>query len=672
MSGMETPLRKGVRPEPELLEPINIKALNICSDVHVHWCRREAKRILHNISASFEPACVTAVMGASGAGKSTLLSVLRSGSATSGQLLLNGQPYSAQSRRFIKFVPQDDILLPGLTAREMLMYSARLSLLDCSSEECTARVNSVLSMLRLLRDADTRIGSVEARGLSGGQRKRVSIGLELLADPAVLLIDEPTSGLDSSMAFEVGSTLRQLALAGRTVVATIHQPSARLFSTFSRLLLLTSGRIAFCGPRDEAVTHFAQLGYPIPENDNPAEFFISILEEPVRRPSHERQSHIHPSTSTSIDVSSTPISSNGYFAPISFADEWDAIADPCRNSGSEPFRGQENQRWPSFMPAAVPWHRRVFSGLIPTCVLLERKLCDMTKDRRKLAKSLMLRFAVGLLIGLLFINQGRSKSFSSIFPTTSTMFIAVINSNTDTILEALLQAPLTRALLTREYLNGLYSCEAYFVATMTANILGAGVSTCFIVVPLYLLVGFAPTWLQAFRFLSSLCIVTVIGSTIGFVTGTLSKNFDSARVMLMPILAPQMIFAGYVLPLRSIPSCFKWLYYASFWQYTLGILQINEFADRVFTEDCPQQIADEVLYHELRQFIEHHHLLNITLPSHHAFHGNCSGVYGLTQAGLWPVKFGGLQGYFSILVGYMVVSMLFGYVIVKYVCARLK
>ena len=124
----------------------------------------------------------------------------------------------------------------------------------------------------------------------------------------------------------------------------------------------------------------------------------------------------------------------------------------------------------------------------------------------------------------------------------------------------------------------------------------ATLSTVCLVVPLYLLVGFAPTALQAARFLACLVIMTVIGMSIGLAIGQLAKDIDEARVMLLPIIAPQMIFSGYVLPYGRMPYYFKWLYYASFWQYGLGVLQVNEFANRTYTEDCPAATAEQLLY----------------------------------------------------------------------------
>ena len=179
--------------------------------VRVGCCKAQPRQILTSVSCAFQPGSLTALMGPSGAGKTTLLSLLRSGRPSSGEVTLNGQPHG-RSRGLIRTIPQDDVLLAGLTAAEAPHFAAQLSLPRAA---CKARVAAVLAQLSLGPElAHTKIGSVHSRGLSGGQRKRVSIGIELLADPAVLLVDEPTSGLDAKMAQDVMSMLKSLSLAG--------------------------------------------------------------------------------------------------------------------------------------------------------------------------------------------------------------------------------------------------------------------------------------------------------------------------------------------------------------------------------------------------------------------------------------------------------------------------
>ena len=452
-------------------------------------------------------------MGPSGAGKTTLLDVLRTGACSSGAITINGAPLSRRTaRQLIKTIPQDDVLLPGLTAREMLSFAAQLSLpRDATRAERAERVGSVMRELHLSEeDGRTKIGSVDDRGLSGGQRKRVSIGIELLAQPAVLLVDEPTSGLDAKMAHSVVSILRRIAQSGKTVVATVHQPSARLFRQFDALLLLCDGKVVYGGAAADAAAHFASLGFPTPPQENPAEYLLTLLGE------------------GGDDTEGA--------GATDFAREWlDGAARRAQAEAAAAAAAKQTE-----LPAPV----RAVGPLRQFLVLSHRQLYDAVKDTKKLLKSLLMRSIVGVAVGVLFLGQGRSDSFGAIFPVTSTMFIAVLNSNLDTVLEGLLQGPPARALLRREYANGLYSCESYFGAVLVVNLVQATLSTVCLVVPLYLLVGFAPTALQAARFLACLVIMTVIGMSIGLAIGQLAKDIDEARVMLLPIIAPQMIFSG--------------------------------------------------------------------------------------------------------------------------------
>ena len=522
------------------------------------------------------------------------------------------------------------MLLPGLTAREMLSFAAQLSLpRNATRAERAERVGSVMRELHLSEeDGRTKIGSVDDRGLSGGQRKRVSIGIELLAQPAVLLVDEPTSGLDAKMAHSVVSILRRIAQSGKTVVATVHQPSARLFRQFDALLLSATARSSTAARR------------PTPRRT-------------LRRSAFRRRRRRTPPSTCSRCSARAATTPRAPARPI------------LRASGSTARRGDAQTEAAAAAAAKqteLPAPVRAVGPLRQFLVLSHRQLYDAVKDTKKLLKSLLMRSIVGVAVGVLFLGQGRSDSFGAIFPVTSTMFIAVLNSNLDTVLEGLLQGPPARALLRREYANGLYSCESYFGAVLVVNLVQATLSTVCLVVPLYLLVGFAPTALQAARFLACLVIMTVIGMSIGLAIGQLAKDIDEARVMLLPIIAPQMIFSGYVLPYGRMPDYFKWLYYASFWQYGLGVLQVNEFANRTYTEDCPAATAEQLLYDDLAHILEE---ANITLPPH-VFNGTCNGTASLVQAGLWPVKFGGLQNYFLILIGYMLLFIGLAYAGLKW------
>ena len=220
-----------------------------------------------------------------GAGKTTLLNVLtgRHPSYT-GSVLVNGRPTSSSELRTLSVcVMQDDVLLRTFSARECLLFSARLRLpRSMSTEAKVARVQHLIVQLGLEKCADTAVLE-----LSGGERKRTAIGVELVTDPRLFFLDEPTSGLDSATALSVMQIVTRLAREeGRTVITTIHQPSSETFALFERLLLLADGRTAYDGPAQEAVQYFGELGFRCPVYSNPADYFIKLLsrdEDPAYR-----------------------------------------------------------------------------------------------------------------------------------------------------------------------------------------------------------------------------------------------------------------------------------------------------------------------------------------------------------------------------------------------------
>ena len=636
-----TPLLAAL-PKVEDTPRVELRCADVSHSIQVRsgCCKRHERQILSGISHTFLPGTLTALMGPSGAGKTTLLSLLRSGRPTRGSITLNGQRHGASTRGLIRTIPQDDVLLAGLTAWEALMYAAELSL---PAADCRRRVEQVLSELSLGPElAQTKIGSVHSRGLSGGQRKRVSIGIELLADPAVLLVDEPTSGLDAKMAQDVMGMLKSLALCGRTIISTVHQPSYRIFCLFDELVVLSDGRLAYSGAAAAASQYFASCGFATPVHENPAEYLIGVLNDPA-----EGGASLTDVWATRAGTVATPTTTVATHAHAH------AHTPGVAAAGGDAVAAAPSAR-PRFVPSA--WRQ--------VAVLFRREIFDQVKDRRKLAQTLGMRVTVGLIVGILFNGQGSRDEYSAIFPVTSAMFIAVFNSNLDTTMETLLKAPTARALLRREWLNGLYACESYFVALMGANLLLAGVNTLALVLPLYLLVGFSAAIDKAAVFFGALSLMTVIGMCMGTAIGCASQDMDEARKLLMPMIAPQMIFSGYVLPYKDLPYYFKPLYYASFWQYALAILQINEFADREYTDGCPVVVVEQTAYEDVRKWLKLH--ANISTPDRVGnITGNCTGSTYLEAEGLWPAKFGGLGGYFLILSGYALIFMTLAYVALK-------
>ncbi|KAH7446285.1 hypothetical protein KP509_01G050000 [Ceratopteris richardii] len=241
----------------------------------------ETQTVLDNLSGYAEPGHLTAIMGPSGSGKSSLLDALAgrlsSNTIQTGLVMLNGRRRNL-SCGAAAYVTQDDNLIGTLSVRETITYSANLRLPDgMIKSEKLAIVESVMAEMGLQDCADTAIGNWHMRGVSGGEKRRVSIAIEILMRPRLLFLDEPTSGLDSASAFFVTQTIRNLAMDGRTVIASIHQPSSEVFELFDKLYLLSGGKTIYFGDAAEACNFFAAAGFPCPDLRNPSDHFLRCI-----------------------------------------------------------------------------------------------------------------------------------------------------------------------------------------------------------------------------------------------------------------------------------------------------------------------------------------------------------------------------------------------------------
>uniref|UniRef100_A0A0E0AET0 ABC transporter domain-containing protein n=1 Tax=Oryza glumipatula TaxID=40148 RepID=A0A0E0AET0_9ORYZ len=246
------------------------------------------KKLLRSVTGKLMPGRVAAVMGPSGAGKTTFLSAIAgkaTGCETTGMVLINGkmEPIRAY-KKIIGFVPQDDIVHGNLTVQENLWFNARCRLsADMSKADKVLVVERVIEALGLQAVRDSLVGTVEQRGISGGQRKRVNVGLEMVMEPSVLILDEPTSGLDSSSSLLLLRALRREALEGVNISMVVHQPSYTLYKMFDDLILLAKGGLTvYHGPVKKVEEYFSGLGIVVPDRVNPPDYYIDILEGIVK------------------------------------------------------------------------------------------------------------------------------------------------------------------------------------------------------------------------------------------------------------------------------------------------------------------------------------------------------------------------------------------------------
>ncbi|SGY73967.1 BQ5605_C005g03332 [Microbotryum silenes-dioicae] len=283
------------------------------------------KIILNDVDAFFPAGKVCAIMGPSGvsidralslslqtllvltcfsyscqAGKSSLLQVLsgrlKSGAtsvfSTYGSVTFNDRPYDSSLASLMAFIEQEDAHhLPALTVRETLRYAARLRLPGQSLSQCDARAEEVLRILGLKLCADNLVGGPLLKGISGGEKRRLSLAVQLIDDPPVLFADEPTSGLDSFTAYNIMLTLKDLADQGRTIIVSVHQPRSDVWDIFDHVLLLAKGGLtAYSGPRTDILKALESCGAVCPTDFNPADFVLDVISVSYRDSLEEKRS----------------------------------------------------------------------------------------------------------------------------------------------------------------------------------------------------------------------------------------------------------------------------------------------------------------------------------------------------------------------------------------------
>ena len=391
-------------------------------------------QILSDVTATFKSGRMTAVMGASGAGKTSLLYAMAGElppSRMSGKLLVNGEPCQpTRIKQISGFVFQDDVLLDTMTVQEALIMSATLRLKHVSrQEERNGMVRELLQILGLEHCKSTVIGSSQVKGISGGERKRCAIAMELITNPAVLFLDEPTSGLDTLTAYNVVATLRDLAhIHGRTIICTIHQPSSDIYHLFDDLLLLGSGRVLYNGAVEGAIDYFNKRGFPCPHYTNPADyFFMHVVGQP------------------------------------GLADQW-AGSQECKLIRSE---------IDSTLPGGIPKNivKQHASMWVQFRYLLKRQIRNAYRNHMILNVKLFQNILVGLLVGLIYYDTDSKSVPTQIQDRNGALYFVVVSQFMGASMGFVSVFSTEKAVFMREYGAGYYSIIPYFFSKILVEVL---------------------------------------------------------------------------------------------------------------------------------------------------------------------------------------------------------
>ncbi|XP_075152459.1 ATP-binding cassette sub-family G member 1 [Haematobia irritans] len=565
--------------------------------------RSNAKTILKGVSGRLRSGELTAIMGPSGAGKSTLLNIL-SGYKTSnieGSVTMNGHERNISTfRKLSAYIMQDNQLHGNLTVQEAMTVATNLKLSKkFTKAEKQSMIDDILLTLSLSEHRNTL-----TRNLSGGQKKRLSIALELVNNPPIMFFDEPTSGLDSSTCFQCINLLKMLAEGGRTIICTIHQPSARLFEMFDQLYTLADGQCVYQGSTKQLVPFLSTLNLECPSYHNPASYIIEVA-------CGEHGDHTRRLVDA-IDNGSKDIRSAADYAGLKARNDLvkvqnlKAILDKNDASNSTGGKFEDNLKLNNgilksnlvndiakdsmepvvstnekgdamielekadncttalLSPEITSPERYPTSQFHQFWIVLKRTLLFSFRDWTLMYLRLFAHLLVGFLIGALYYDIGNdgAKVLSNLGFLFFNMLFLMYTSMTITILSFPLEMPV----LLKENFNRWYSLKSYYLAISVADIPFQAIF-CTIYVSIVYYFTSQPWEIMRFSmFLGACLLISFVAQSVGLVVGA-AMNVQNG-VFLAPVMSvPFLLFSGFFVSFDAIPVYLRWITYLSYIRY---------------------------------------------------------------------------------------------------------
>ncbi|CAF1042088.1 unnamed protein product [Adineta ricciae] len=518
-----------------------------------------SKRLLHNVSGAITGG-LWAVMGPSGSGKSTLLNTLACrldvNTVVEGEMRLNGAPYdNAELKRVSGYVMQDDLLNGYLTVEETLMYTAELRLpRTFTDKERRDRVDDVLNDLGLTHARHDIIGSQLRQGISGSERKRLCVCMQLLNRPQLLFLDEPTTGLDSVTALDLLYTLNALAHGKSqdkavTIVCSIHQPQAKIFNLFDSIVLLKAGHIIYQGSRKMSTEIFRAAGHPCPLFTNPADHLLDVITPPKSGANNSDEPQLTLEQQAAVDeaiVKAQP--------PI----------DIDLNLGVNKRVGQMTN-----IPPNPTWHKQIR-------VLVRRNLREQSRKINIIITSILQTVIMAVLIGTVFLKIGTNQA--SVVRREPVIFFCVINQGVFGALTVINSFPVERTLTLRERASGTYFASAYFVAKIISDTLVQLpipiIFTCIV----YFLIGLQPVAGKFFIFMLFIVLCSVTSTSLALMISAICRTTALSVTVLPMVLEVTRLFGGFFIAPSRVPGYLSWLDALSYIKYSFVGAALNELS----------------------------------------------------------------------------------------------
>jgi ABC-type multidrug transport system ATPase subunit len=579
-------------------------------------------RVLRDVSFAASPGEMVACVGPSGSGKTSLVTAVAGrlkpppACVVTGEVRFDGVPRAPHSSRgvaarVVGFVTQDDCAFPALTVRETIGYAAALRLPSAAFTRDAKRRKAAETAHALGLDAclDVAVGGGFLRGVSGGERKRVAVAVELVTDPSVLILDEPTSGLDSTIALRLCRRLRAVAVDGsRTVVLTVHQPSGACARVADAILALSRGRRAYYGALDGIAPHFANtpnVGYRMPFGTNPVEFLLDLANGDAEAAQtggggtegkggggagagaragggHESadggenggenatlaspSSPSHPPLPTSADEVIARVVEASENLRVRVGADGEPVSarlGPRSISAERPRRPERLPRW------ACPWHEQTAHLLLRSLACRREQLVDGLK--------LAQVTAVASTAGALWYDRGASSDPAAVADVAGLLFFECLFLSFLTLFGALFTFPDERLVAVKERQSGVYRVSAYFVARSLADVpLDLFVPTIFVPIA-YWLGGLRATASAFVAHLLAVWLLVLVASSMGLLVGACVTRVKRAQTLASVIMLAVMLTGGFYVD--ETPPWLRWTKRVSFINHAYALLLKIQFPE---------------------------------------------------------------------------------------------
>ena len=518
------------------------------------------REILKNVSGHVKHGEFLAIMGSSGAGKSTLLNILSnrlvntSKVSITGQILINSNPpHPDFYSEHIGYVTQEDNLIECMTVFECLMFAARLK---TKYEDKKSRVLKLIEKLKLENCKNTYIGGPYVKGISGGEKKRTSIGIELITEPSVIFLDEPTSGLDSYTALILMKLILLQVSEGKTVISTIHQPSSDIFHLFDKLLLLTDGQVAYHGPANDSVKFFESAGFICPMYTNPADYYMEVL--------YVKNSK-------------------------SLTDEEKTVSQKLVNLQ------KSSKMTETFLENIIEKSNDVNKAGVLTQFywVFLRGINRVLRNHMIGSMRLVIIVSIAIMQLIFYWDIGTS-GYKAQFNRDGFLFFTLACLTFCNILACVLIFPSMRNIMVKEYQSNTYGVLAYFLAQNLNDLIFDVLMTIGYVSAVYWGVGLnthSSEVVIKFYFITFLALFT--GGSMGMFCGCAFDRVDLALGATSGLLFPFMYFAGFYRS-GTLPNSFKWAKYCSPFFYLFQAYMKNQYSSLTITDcyKCPVEFPN--------------------------------------------------------------------------------